>query len=312
MARRGWRGGGWHGGLARPWRLGRRVWLGLRAWVRDRFRCALLRRLRWQPILCLWRRLRHAPPLGDQPLGSSRLALDARLLLDPLLAIRAGRPREEAGASALGRHVIDDQHADHDADQQRRQKKIFHFVDPFRLQSRTVHATENFVGVGAHRLCVVRQLTFDGRDSINSARAGTTIFRQGKGRAKPGHLPIRGSNRFGQRQLLSLCRGGDRCGRRAGGLACISGKICPGREDQCGCAGDEEDDFAFDVSLKSFGFVSLKLGVCCCTFCVQDHKKTDLIFQPSAARPSCRNPQFCPRNGPIPINRVLIKPTLNP
>ena len=26
-------------------------------------------------------RLRHAPPLGDQPLGSSRLAVDSRLLL---------------------------------------------------------------------------------------------------------------------------------------------------------------------------------------------------------------------------------------
>ena len=75
-----WRLAWW---LARPRRLGLgRVRLGLRAWFRGRLRCALLRRLLWRPVLCLWGRLRHAPPLGDQPLGSSRLAMDSRLLLD--------------------------------------------------------------------------------------------------------------------------------------------------------------------------------------------------------------------------------------
>jgi len=70
--------------------------------------------------------------------------------------------------------VIDDQHADHDADQQRRQKKIFHFVDPFTLQSRTAHATENFVGSGVRPSFAERQLTFHGGCSINRARAGAT------------------------------------------------------------------------------------------------------------------------------------------
>ena len=62
----------------------------------------------------------------------------------------AGLPRggQPLRVSAFGRHVIDDENADHDADQQRRQKKIFHFIDPFALQSRTIHATEKFVGVG--------------------------------------------------------------------------------------------------------------------------------------------------------------------
>ena len=123
--------------VAPPWRLGlRRVRLALHARVRDRFRRALLRWLLWRPLLFLWRRLRHAPPLGDQPLGSSRPALDPRLLLDPPLAISGWPPAPRGGriVSAFGRHVIDDQHADHDADQQRRQKRIFHVVDPFALQ----------------------------------------------------------------------------------------------------------------------------------------------------------------------------------
>ncbi len=175
--RDGWRQLAWW--LARPWRLGR-VRLGLRAWFRARLRCALLRRLLWRPVLRLRGRLRHAPPLGDQPLGSSRLALDARLLLDvPFWQFRAGLPRGRPAAcvSALRRHVIDDEHADHDADQQRRQKKIFHFVDPFTLQSRTVHATENFVGIGVRPPFAERQLTFHGGCSINRVRAGTTIPR---------------------------------------------------------------------------------------------------------------------------------------
>ena len=154
----------------------------------------------------------------------------------------AGLPRggQLLRVSAFGRHMIDDENADHDADQQRRQKKIFHFVDPFTLQSRTVHAMENFVGIGVRPSFVERELTLHGGCSINRVRAGTTIpwSLQGKGRAKPGLIPIRGQNRLGRRQLL--CRG-DRCGRCAGGLACIGGKIRPGRETQCGCAGNDED-----------------------------------------------------------------------
>lgn len=42
-----------------------RVRLGLRAWFRNRLRCALLRRALWRPVLRLRERLRHAPPLGD-------------------------------------------------------------------------------------------------------------------------------------------------------------------------------------------------------------------------------------------------------
>ena len=65
-----------------PTRLGLgRVRLGLRAWFCDRLRCPLLRWVLWRPVFRLRGRLRHAPPLGDQPLGSSRLAVDSRLLL---------------------------------------------------------------------------------------------------------------------------------------------------------------------------------------------------------------------------------------
>jgi hypothetical protein len=73
---------GWHGGWGR-------VRLGLR----DRIRCALLRRLLWQPVLRLRAtvRLCHAPPLGDQSLRSSRLAVDSRLLLEAPFAV-LGRP----------------------------------------------------------------------------------------------------------------------------------------------------------------------------------------------------------------------------
>jgi hypothetical protein len=40
-----------------------------------------------------------------------------------------------------------------------------------------------------------------------------------------------------------------------------------------------------------FGFVILKLGPRACTFCVQDHKKTDLGFRPRRQRamPEARN-----------------------
>jgi hypothetical protein len=106
--------------------------------------------------------------------------------------------------SAFGRHMIDDENADHDADQQRRQKKIFHFVDPFTLQSRTVHAMENFVGIGVRPSFAERELTLHGGCSINRVRAGTTIpwSLQGKGRAKPGLIPIRGQNRLGRRNYF--------------------------------------------------------------------------------------------------------------
>jgi hypothetical protein len=50
--------------------------------------------------------------------------------------------------SAFGRHVINDENANHDADQQHRQKKAFHFFDPFALQSQTIQAMEKFVRVG--------------------------------------------------------------------------------------------------------------------------------------------------------------------
>jgi len=61
----------------------------------------------------------------------SRLLLDATLLAISSWPLRGGQPLR---VSAFGRHVIDDENADHDADQQRRQKKIFHFIDPFAPQ----------------------------------------------------------------------------------------------------------------------------------------------------------------------------------
>jgi hypothetical protein len=92
----------------------------------------------------------------------------------------AGLPRrgQPLRVSAFGRHVIDDENADHDADQQRRQKKIFHFIDPFALQSRTIHATEKFVGVGMRPSLPTWQLTLHGPELINPARAGTVIIRK--------------------------------------------------------------------------------------------------------------------------------------
>ena len=115
----------------------------------------------------------------------------------------SGRPRAEARRrcqSAFRRHVIDDQHADHDTDQQRRQKKIFHFVDPFTLQSRTAHPTENFVRSGVRPSFAERQLTFHGGCSIDRVRAGTIIppsCMERPGRARP--FAIRGWNRVGRR-----------------------------------------------------------------------------------------------------------------
>jgi len=61
--------------------------------------------------------------------------VDSRLLLDAtVLAISSGPPRggQPFRVSTFGRHVIDDENADHDTDQQRRQKKIFHFIEPLR------------------------------------------------------------------------------------------------------------------------------------------------------------------------------------
>ena len=95
--------------------------------------------------------------------------------------------------STFRRHMIDDQHADHDADQQRRQKQIFHFVDPFALQTRTVHPTENFAGSGVRPSFAERQLTFHGDGSTNRARAGTTTppsRKERPGKARP--FAIRG------------------------------------------------------------------------------------------------------------------------
>ena len=170
--------------------------------------------------------------------------MDPRLLLDaPLWQFPARLPRggEPIRASAFGRHVIDNENADHDADQQRRQKKIFHFIDPFTLQSRTIHPTEKFAGIGMRPSLPTWQLTFHGSELINPARDGTVIVRKLE---KAGRSPAFSSFWFGPISdgVKLFGRGGDGCRRRAGGLACISGKIRPGRETQCGYAGDDEDD----------------------------------------------------------------------
>lgn len=91
---------GWMAWRLAPRRLGLgRVRLGFRTRIRDRIRCALLR---WVPLLRLWRRLRHAPPVGDQPVGSSRSALDPRLLLDaPFGRLPAGLPGGGRAASRI-------------------------------------------------------------------------------------------------------------------------------------------------------------------------------------------------------------------
>jgi hypothetical protein len=90
--------------------------------------------------------------------------------------------------------VIDNQHTDHDADQQRRQKKTFHLIDPFTLQSRTAHATENFVRSVMRPSFAERQLTFHGGCSINRARAGTTgppSCKERPGTARPFAIQLR-------------------------------------------------------------------------------------------------------------------------
>src|SRR5262245_53992086 len=140
-------------------------------------------------------------------------------------------------------------------------------------------------------------------------QATVPLSDKGKGRAEsPAICQIRNSPVPDGVKLLR--RGGD-C-RRAGVLACIGGKIRPGRETQCNCTGDYEDDSHLMSPLTSFGFVSVKLGLFDRTFCVQDHKKFDFgIASPEPASPR-RWPRFCPRNGRIPIVLVLIKPTLNP
>ena len=66
-------------------RAERRLGLGLCAWIcawARPWRCSLLR-IRWPVLwsLCLWR-LRDAPAGCDQPLGSSRMEMGARLLLN--------------------------------------------------------------------------------------------------------------------------------------------------------------------------------------------------------------------------------------
>lgn len=63
---------------------------------------------------------------------------------------------------------------------------------------------ENFVGIGVRPSFAERELTLHGGCSINRVRAGTTIpwSLQGKGRAKPGLIPIRGQNRLGRRNYF--------------------------------------------------------------------------------------------------------------
>jgi len=58
-------------------------------------------------------------------------------------------------------------------------------------------------------------------------------------------------------------------------LACIGWKVRPSRETQCDCTSNDEDDSHLMSPLTSFGFVSVKLGVCGRIICAQDHKKTD-------------------------------------
>ena len=78
-----WHGGGWHGGWRGHggWGWGGFGW-GFAPGFAVGFGAPYYGWLLWRPVLRLWGRLRHAPPLGDQPLGSSRLAMDSRLLLD--------------------------------------------------------------------------------------------------------------------------------------------------------------------------------------------------------------------------------------
>ena len=71
--------------MARRRMAERRLGLGLCAWIcpwARPWRCSLLR-IRWPVLwsLCLWR-LRDAPAGCDQPLGSSRMEMGARLLLN--------------------------------------------------------------------------------------------------------------------------------------------------------------------------------------------------------------------------------------
>ena len=174
---------------------------------------------------------------GHHVLRWTRVCYETPLWQFPAGLPRGGRPLR---LSAFRRHVINDENADHDADQQRRQKKIFHF-DPFALQSRTILATKKFVGVGMRPSLPTWQLTFHGPELINPARAGTVIVRKLE---KAGQSPAFSNFWFGPISdgVKLFGRGGDGCGRRAGGLACISGKIRPSRETQCGYAGDDEDD----------------------------------------------------------------------
>jgi hypothetical protein len=57
-------------------------------------------------------------------------------------------------------------------------KRFSIFIDPFTLQSRTIHPTEKFVGVGMWPSLPTWQLTFHGSELINPARAGTVIIRK--------------------------------------------------------------------------------------------------------------------------------------
>ncbi|MFY9685149.1 MAG: hypothetical protein WAJ88_05065 [Pseudolabrys sp.] len=59
---------------------------------------------------------------------------------------------------------------------------------PFTLQSRTIHATEKFVGVGYLRPAPGRQLTLHGRDLINLAPGRPFPLKEKAGQTEPGHF----------------------------------------------------------------------------------------------------------------------------
>ena len=154
-----------------PTRLGLgRVRLGLRAWFCDRLRCPLLRWVLWRPVFRLRGRLRHAPPLGDQPLGSSRLAVDSRLLLGA--DQRRDRRSHHLSRDALrvgGRPGI----VKGDAASS---KKDCPFRRPLRVEQSTQRKSSS--GSACGRPSPTWQLMFHGPELINPDLAGTVIVRK--------------------------------------------------------------------------------------------------------------------------------------